>query len=68
MARLVFDIETSALPPEAFDPTQQEYLFREAEKLPDPAAGATAEKFRDRPRLASTDRRTRRASVALRCT
>src|SRR5437867_12208317 len=38
MARLVFDIETSALPTETFDPTQKEYLFREAEKLPDPAA------------------------------
>lgn len=38
MARLVFDIESSALPPEAFDPAQQEYLYREAEKLPDPAA------------------------------
>jgi DNA polymerase elongation subunit (family B) len=38
MARLVFDVETSALPSEAFDPTQQEYLYREAEKLPDPAA------------------------------
>ena len=38
MARLVFDIETSALAPESFDATQQEYLFREAEKLPDAAA------------------------------
>jgi 3'-5' exonuclease len=35
MAKLVFDIETSALPLAAFDDAQQEYLFREAEKLPD---------------------------------
>ncbi len=35
MAKLVFDIETSALPLDRFDETQQEYLFREAEKLPD---------------------------------
>lgn len=34
MARLVFDIETSALPLETFDEIQQEYLFREAERLP----------------------------------
>lgn len=40
MAKLVFDIETSALSPEAFDEGQQEYLFREAEKLPDPDARA----------------------------
>ena len=32
MPRLVFDIETSALPLENFDATQQEYLFREAER------------------------------------
>ena len=38
MARLVFDIETSALPLETFDEAQQEYLFRETEKLPEPAA------------------------------
>jgi len=38
MAKLVFDIETSALPPETFDEVQQEYLFREAEKLADEAA------------------------------
>ena len=38
MARLVFDIETSALPLEQFDETQQEYLFREAAVLPDEAA------------------------------
>lgn len=37
MARLVFDIETSAMPLEQFDEAQQEYLFREAEKLPDEA-------------------------------
>ena len=40
MAKLVFDIETSALPVENFDEVQQEYLFREAEKLPDEAARA----------------------------
>lgn len=34
MARLVFDIETSALPLETFDEAQQEYLFHEAERLP----------------------------------
>lgn len=38
MARLVFDIETSALPLENFDEAQQEYLFRELEKIPDEAA------------------------------
>jgi len=38
MARLVFDIETSALPLEAFDEVQQEYLFRDASRLTDPAA------------------------------
>lgn len=32
MPRLVFDIETSALPLENFDAAQQEYLFREAER------------------------------------
>ena len=41
MAKLVFDIETSALPPESFDEVQQEYLFREASKLPDEAARET---------------------------
>ena len=35
MATLVFDIETSALPLENFDEAQQEYLFREANKLED---------------------------------
>ena len=38
MAKLVFDIETSALPPENFDDVQQEYLFREAEKIADEPA------------------------------
>jgi DNA polymerase elongation subunit (family B) len=33
VATLVFDIETSALPLENFDEAQQEYLFRECEKL-----------------------------------
>jgi hypothetical protein len=37
MAKLVFDIETIALPEEGFDAGQLEYLFREAENLPDPA-------------------------------
>ena len=37
MAKLVFDIETTALPLEHFDQTQQEFLFREAEKLTDEA-------------------------------
>ncbi|MDB6021673.1 MAG: hypothetical protein JWQ04_1530 [Pedosphaera sp.] len=41
MARLVFDIETSALPLENFDEAQQEYLFRELEKFPDEAARET---------------------------
>lgn len=35
MAKLVFDIETSALPLEIFDETQREYLFRECEKIAD---------------------------------
>ena len=38
MATLVFDIETSALPVEQFDEAQQEYLFRDAEKIPDETA------------------------------
>src|SRR3984957_11755596 len=38
MATLVFDIETSAQPLENFDESQQEYLFREAEKIEDPVA------------------------------
>lgn len=40
MATLVFDIETTALPVEQFDEAQQEYLFRDAAKLPDEAARA----------------------------
>lgn len=35
MAKLVFDLETSALPLDGFDEAQREYLLREAEKLPD---------------------------------
>ncbi len=35
MAKLVFDIETSCLPLETFDDTQQEYLFRDAQRLPE---------------------------------
>ncbi len=38
MATLVFDIETSAQPVENFDEAQQEYLFREADKLADVVA------------------------------
>ena len=38
MATLVFDIETSALPIEMFDEAQQEYLFRETEKIDDAIA------------------------------
>src|SRR6516164_7900868 len=38
MATIVFDIETSALPLTNFDEAQQEYLFREAEKLADETA------------------------------
>jgi DNA polymerase elongation subunit (family B) len=41
MAKLVFDIETSALPLDQFDEVQQEYLFRECEKIPDEAARET---------------------------
>jgi hypothetical protein len=41
MATIVFDIETSALPLEQFDQAQQEYLFREAEKLADETARTT---------------------------
>jgi 3'-5' exonuclease len=37
MATLVFDIETSALPPEIFDEVQQEYLFRDCERIEDVA-------------------------------
>jgi len=35
VATLVFDIETAALPLEMFDAAQQEYLFRECEKIAD---------------------------------
>src|SRR6516165_2959256 len=38
MATIVFDIETSALPLDNFDEAQQEFLFREAEKLTDETA------------------------------
>ena len=38
MATLVFDIETSAMPLADFDEAQQEYLFRETEKIPDAIA------------------------------
>ncbi len=38
MARLVFDIETSGLPSDNFDEAQLEYLFRDAERLPDEVA------------------------------
>jgi DNA polymerase elongation subunit (family B) len=38
MPKLVFDIETSALPVDDFDAAQQEYLFRDAGKLPDELA------------------------------
>jgi len=41
MAKFVFDIETSALPLETFDEVQQEYLFRDANKIPDEAQRAT---------------------------
>lgn len=40
MARLAFDIETSALPLEQFDEAQREYLLREAEKIADETARA----------------------------
>ena len=46
MAKLVFDIETSALPLGSFDETQQEYLLRETEKIPDePARAARREEL-----------------------
>src|SRR5258708_27228595 len=41
MAKLVFDIETSALPLEQFDDAQREYLFRECEKIADESARST---------------------------
>ena len=41
MAKLVFDIETSALPLDQFDEAQKEYLFRECERLADESARTT---------------------------
>src|SRR5437868_1093799 len=41
MAILVFDIETSALPLDRFDEAQQEYLFRECERIADEVARST---------------------------
>jgi hypothetical protein len=41
MAKLVFDIETSALPLDRFDEAQQEYLFRECERIADEVARST---------------------------
>jgi DNA polymerase elongation subunit (family B) len=38
MAKLVFDIETSGLPIDQFDHAQQEYLFRECERICDEPA------------------------------
>lgn len=40
MPSLVFDIETSPLSPEQFDETQQEFLYRGAESIEDPAMKA----------------------------
>jgi 3'-5' exonuclease len=40
MATLVFDIETSSLPLAQFDEAQQEYLFRDCQKIADEAARA----------------------------
>ena len=40
MPTLVFDIETSASPPEMFDDAQKEYLFRDAERQPDESTRA----------------------------
>lgn len=37
MPKLVFDIETTGAPLEGFDDVQREYLFRDAERLPDEA-------------------------------
>jgi len=41
MATLVFDIETSALPLDGFDEAQQEYLFRECQRIADETERAT---------------------------
>lgn len=38
MSTLVFDIETTCLPLDGFDEAQQEYLFRDAERIQDEAA------------------------------
>ena len=38
MAKLVFDIETSALPAEYFDEAQREYLFRDCERITEETA------------------------------
>jgi DNA polymerase elongation subunit (family B) len=47
MASLVFDIETSGLPVEQFDKAQQEYLFRDCERIADePARVARHEEIR----------------------
>jgi 3'-5' exonuclease len=40
MAKLVFDIETTSLPLEQFDEAQQEYLFRDCERIADEPARA----------------------------
>jgi hypothetical protein len=37
MAKLIFDIETAGLPVDHFDEAQQEYLFRDCQKLNDEA-------------------------------
>jgi len=42
MARLVLISETSALPVDFFDAVQQEYLFRDAEKLEDETRAPSA--------------------------
>ncbi|MGV3774611.1 MAG: ribonuclease H-like domain-containing protein [Verrucomicrobiales bacterium] len=44
MATLVFDIETSAMPMETFDSVQQEYLFRDAQRIEDPLQRLAREK------------------------
>jgi DNA polymerase elongation subunit (family B) len=41
MAKLVFDIETSALPLDHFDEAQQEYLFRDCQRIADETAKIT---------------------------
>ena len=41
MAKLVFDIETTALPLGQFDEAQQEYLLRDANNIPDETARET---------------------------